>query len=129
LGNSSISDIGAAYAQNQKDVDDYKTLIKRKQFAINKGHVLTNEDKVNKKLILDIICNDKAEWDLDFFLKLSSVAVVQLEEMTQDELLNYDPSGIRLSTTGKAFVRNICAVFDQRVQRQNRSNFVFSKTI
>jgi len=129
LGNSSISDIGAAYSQNQKDIDDYKAQIERKQFAVNKGHVLTQEDEVHKKLILDIICHDKAEWDLDFFLKLSTVAVVQLEEMAQDGLLNYDPFGIRLSTTGKAFVRNICAVFDQRMQRQKRSNFVFSKTV
>ena len=129
LGNSSISDIGTAYAQNLKDIDDYKAQIERKQFALNKGHVLTQEDEVYKKLILDIICHDKAEWDRDFYSKLSAVTVVQLEEMVRDGLLNYDPSGIRISTTGKAFVRNICTVFDQRMQRQSKSNFVFSKAV
>lgn len=129
LGNSSISDVGTAYAQNQKDIDDYKTQIERKQLALNKGHVLTKEDAVHKRLILDIICNGKAEWNWDFYSKLPAAAVVQLEEMTQGGLLKYNSSGISVCDTGKAFVRNICAVFDQRMQRQSKGDFVFSKAV
>jgi oxygen-independent coproporphyrinogen-3 oxidase len=129
LGNSSISDIGTAYAQNQKDIDDYKAQIESKQFAINKGHVLTQEDVVHKRLIMDIICHGKVEWDLDFYSKLPAAALVQLDEMVQDGLLKYSPSGIWVCTTGKAILRNICAVFDRRMQRQSEGDFVFSKAV
>src|SRR5690606_14257985 len=57
LGNSSISDRGYAYAQNEKDIDAYKAAIKQGEFALIKGHLQKETDREAKQLILSIICN------------------------------------------------------------------------
>jgi len=128
LGNSSISDIGYAYAQNEKDIDTYKAAIHQGEFALIKGHLQTVKDRETKQLILSIICNEKAEWTLDFYLGLPPKAMTRLEEMRKEGLLAYDTAGIQVAALGKAFIRNICAVFDYRMQEKTRS-VSFSKSI
>ena len=128
LGNSSISDIGYAYAQNQKDIDAYKAAIHEGKFALIKGHLQTETDQQVKNLILSIICNEQAAWGLDFYLNLSPKALTQLRHMREEGLLTFDTGGIRIAALGKAFVRNICAVFDYRMQEKDKS-FSFSKSI
>src|SRR5690554_6656348 len=107
LGNSSISDIGYAYAQNEKDIDTYKAAIHQGEFALIKGHLQTVKDRETKQLILSIICNEKAEWTLDFYLGLPPKAMTRLEEMRKEGLLAYDTAGIQVAALGKAFIRNI----------------------
>jgi oxygen-independent coproporphyrinogen-3 oxidase len=128
LGNSSISDIGYGYAQNEKDIDTYKADIHEGKFALIKGHLQTEADQEAKKLILSIICNEKSAWDLDYFLNLSPKVIAQLEEMQKEGLLTFDTAGIQISPLGKAFIRNICIVFDYRMQEKPKS-LSFSKAI
>ena len=128
LGNSSISDIGYAYAQNEKDIDAYKADIHKGNFALIKGHLQNEADQEVKKLILSIICNEQATWTPAFFLNLSPDVMAQLEEMHEEGLLTYDIEGIQVSALGKTFIRNICVLFDYRMQ-EKRKAFSFSKAI
>lgn len=129
LGNSSISDIAYAYAQNQKVIEPYKDKINRGGFALNKGHLQTKEDRGIKKLILSIICNQSVKWEPGFFTDLPSSTKDQLMDMAKDGLVTFDHSGLKVTNLGKAFVRNICAVFDKRMQEKKNGNFAFSKSI
>jgi oxygen-independent coproporphyrinogen-3 oxidase len=54
LGVSSISDVGTAYAQNEKTVHDYYAAIHAGRLAVRKGYVLSKEDAAIKKYIQDI---------------------------------------------------------------------------
>ena len=128
LGNSSISDIGYAYAQNEKDIDVYKADIHQGKFPLIKGHIQNEADQEVKKLILSIICNEQFAWEPDFLLNLSPNVIGQLEEMRGEGLLTYDTAGIQVSAMGKTFIRNICAMFDYRMQEKTKS-FSFSKSI
>lgn len=128
LGNSAISDIGYAYAQNEKDLDHYKATVQEGNFALVKGHVQSEMDQRVKKLILSIICNEQAKWDLDFYLNLDPTTISRLQEMEQEGLITFQSTGIEILPTGKAFIRNICAVFDHRMQ-ENKKSFNFSKSI
>ena len=128
LGNSSISDIGYAYAQNEKDIDAYKAGIHQGNFSLVKGHIQNEADQEVKKLILSIICNEQAAWASDFFLNLSADVPAQLEDMREEGLLTYDSAGIHVSAVGKAFIRNICAVFDYRMKEKGKA-LSFSKSI
>lgn len=128
LGNSSISDIGYAYAQNEKDIDTYKEAIQTDRFALIKGHLLNMADQETRKLILSIICNHQAEWTPDFYLELPPKAMARLEEMREEGLLDFDTRGMVVSSLGKTFVRNICAVFDYRMW-EKRNSLNFSKSL
>ena len=128
LGNSSISDIGYAYAQNEKNIEAYKASVHEETFAHVKGHLQTNADQEVKKLILSIICNEKATWDLDFYLGLPPKVLAQLDDMREEGLLTFDSGGIEVAHLGKAFIRNICAVFDYRMREKGKA-FSFSKSI
>lgn len=129
LGNSSISDIGYAYAQNNKEISSYKADITLGRFPLQKGHIQTAEDQEIRQLILDIICQEKATWGTEFFLNLSQEVMDQLDEMVLDGLIIYGKSGLQVTSSGKAWVRNICSIFDKKLNRKKTSAFPFSKVV
>src|SRR5215831_16244916 len=56
LGVSAISDTGAAYAQNQRELENYYRAINGGEFAVFKGYLTDETDQTFKKYILDIAC-------------------------------------------------------------------------
>lgn len=128
LGNSAISDIGNGYAQNIKEIEPYKAAVHEGRFPVFKGHVQTKEDQLIKGLILSIICNEKADWAVDFYLNLSPRARIQLDDMEKDGLIRIGTKGICVSPIGRTFIRNICAAFDNRMH-EKKKEYSFSKSI
>jgi len=56
LGVSSISDSHYAFSQNVKVVEDYLQLVNNGELPILKGHLMTDEDLIISKHILNIMC-------------------------------------------------------------------------
>ncbi len=129
LGNSSISDIYYAYGQNSKVIELYKNQIKENLFPITKGHVLTEEDIKNKKLILDLICNQETRWDFEFFTLMDKDSLQQLLTFREEGLIVFDVYGLKILKSGMPFLRNICMVFDQRMKAREAEKFSFRKAI
>lgn len=130
LGASSISDAKYAYAQNLKKVEDYKEAISSGSLATFKGHFLSDLDLRIKDFILEVLCQGEADWDLLMTNSFSGGTLPELETMEKEGLLATSNTGVKVTQLGKAFVRNICSVFDQKLQnkKSNNSN-VFSKAI
>lgn len=126
LGNSAISDIHYAYAQNTKDILLYQEQLELGHLATSKGHLLTAEDIKVRNTILQLICKGEA---------LLSESVVgcttahQLSDMQQEGLIEMMGDRISVNPLGKPFIRNICATFDLRMRSQQSQKFVFSKAI
>jgi oxygen-independent coproporphyrinogen-3 oxidase len=57
LGVSAISDLGNAFAQNDKTLNNYYAQIHEEKLAIKRGFFLSGEDIVFRKYIKDICCN------------------------------------------------------------------------
>lgn len=57
LGVSSISDTWYGFAQNVKDLDDYYQLLEWEKIPVFKGHILSQEDLIVRKHILNLMCN------------------------------------------------------------------------
>jgi oxygen-independent coproporphyrinogen III oxidase len=129
LGNSSISDVYYAYGQNTKEIDLYKEQISLGHFAISKGHIMSKEDLENRQLILNLICNQKASWNFCFYSSLGKENRDRLRTFQEEGLINFDTHGITVLEAGLPFVRNICMVFDQRMQEKQEAEFGFSKAI
>lgn len=129
LGNSSISDIYYAYAQNVKEIDLYKEQISLGHFAVSKGHLMSKEDIENRSLIINLICNQKAEWNFCYYSNLGKSNWERLKEFKKEGLIEFDMHGIQILDAGLPFVRNICMVFDLRMQEKQEAQFTFSRAI
>jgi len=130
LGVSSISDSWYSFAQNEKTIEDYYTHLAEDQLPVFRGHVLTSEDLIIRRHILNLMCQFTTSWKdeaLDF-PELPSV-LASLEEMREDGFLTIQDDTITVTEKGKPFVRNICMAFDLRLIRKAPETKLFSMTI
>lgn len=130
LGVSAIGDSWYAFGQNVKSVEGYEKMISRGQFPVYRGHVLTREDLIIRRHILNIMCNLETSWEDENqrFPELAEV-LERLIEMQKDGILELEPEGLRIPEKGRAFVRNICMAFDLRLQRKMPETRLFSMTV
>jgi len=129
LGVSAISDAKYAYAQNLKKVEEYSKEVNGDQFAVWKGHIQTEADRFMKRCILDIACKGVLN-EKPFDRILNQQQLESLKGLKNDGLIEFSENGLILTETGRIFIRNICSVFDLRMQSQQQgSEKVFSKAI
>lgn len=130
LGVSSISDSWYSFAQNEKTIEDYYTHLAENQLPIFRGHLLTPEDLIIRKHILNLMCQFTTSWKNETlnFPELLSV-LASLEEICEDGLLTIKEDTITVTEKGKPFVRNICMAFDLRLIRKAPETKLFSMTI
>ncbi|MFK7000976.1 oxygen-independent coproporphyrinogen III oxidase [Flavobacterium oreochromis] len=130
LGISSISDSWYSFAQNEKTIEEYYTALSNNELPICKGHILSKEDLIIRKHILNIMCQFTTSWDTNhLFLKDIPSILDQLKEMELDGLVILQPNAITVTEKGKPFVRNICMAFDLRLKRKTPQRQLFSMTI
>jgi oxygen-independent coproporphyrinogen-3 oxidase len=130
LGASSISDSWYGFAQNVKSVEEYQHLVTNDVIPIFKGHVLTKEDQVIRKHILNLMCNFETSWFNDemFFADLPLV-LDELKELEKDGLIEITPRQLKVNQAGKPFIRNICMAFDLKLRNKTPDTRLFSMTI
>ena len=130
LGVSSISDSWYSFAQNVKDIEEYYDLLANNELPVFRGHVLTTEDLIIRKHILNLMCQFTTSWEhkASYFPELVQL-IPQLYEMEHDGLVTLDEHSITVTEKGKPFVRNICMAFDLRLKRKAPQTQLFSMTI
>ena len=130
LGMSAISDSWYGFAQNVKTVKEYQKLINQGEIPVFRGHILTQEDLIVRKHILNIMCNFSTSWESQHnnFLHLNK-SLQLLSEMKDDNLLQIKNNQLTVHKKAKPFVRNICMAFDVRLQQQKPDTQLFSMTI
>lgn len=128
LGASSISDTWGAFAQNMKGVEAYTEAVNKNMFPLAKGHLLTNEDKIMRRHILNLMCHYETSWESDAHtMSLLSDSLTRCKALTEDGLIKRKPKSISVTAKGTAFLRNICLCFDSRYWRSVPKETVFSK--
>lgn len=130
LGMSSISDSWYAFAQNVKTVKEYEAQVAEGKIPVFRGHLLTDEDRIVRQHILNIMCHFETSWaqpELQFDGLQNSLNL--LSEMAEDGLVVIDKNGLRVPEHARPFVRNICMAFDLRLLRKAPTTRVFSMTI
>ncbi len=130
LGVSSISDSWYSFAQNVKTIEEYYALLEQDEIPVFRGHILTAEDLVIRRHILNLMCTFQTNWQQEEmqFPEINSV-LESLHEMENDGLLITTPKGVIVTEKGKPYVRNICMAFDLRLQRNAPQTRLFSMTV
>jgi len=129
LGMSSISDSWYAFAQNEKDIDDYTKKVNQGIIPIFRGHLLTAKDLIIRKHILNLMCNLETEWNVGLGAQVKSEIIQRLKAIIDDGLIEISENKIIVKEEGRMFVRNICMAFDLRLIENKPDTRIFSMTI
>ena len=130
LGSSSISDSWYAFAQNEKTIEDYYKRLDANVLPIFRGHLLTEEDLIIRKHILNLMCHLETSWESNSLIaeQLNDIKI-RLEEMIKDELIILSKNNIIVTDKGRPFVRNICMCLDLRMLNKQPDTRIFSMTV
>lgn len=130
LGVSSISDSWYAFAQNEKTIEAYYARLEQNELPILRGHLLSKEDLIIRRHILNLMCQFETSWNNPSmqFKELSTI-LNQLKEMENDGLIEIKEHKISITEKGKPFVRNVCMAFDLHLMRKAPETKLFSMTI
>lgn len=130
LGVSSIGDSWYSFAQNVKSIEEYQHLVENDVIPIYRGHILTNEDQIIRKHILNLMCHFETSWDAyRMHFKDLETVMNRLEEMEYDGLVEITSNKLVVTEKGRSFVRNICMAFDVLLHRKAPGTQLFSMTI
>lgn len=129
LGMSAISDSWYGFAQNNKTVEDYQAIVESGQIPVNHGHILTEEDLIIRKHILNLMCQLETNFNnKNSFPELPEV-LDKLKEMQKDGLVEISSKTVKITEKGRAFSRNVAMAFDLRMIRKQPEARIFSMTI
>ena len=130
LGVSSISDSWYGFAQNVKGLEEYYHLLDNNIIPVYRGHILTEEEQIIRKHILNLMCRFETSWygQEEYFPELLEV-LERLEEMESDGLVEIGRNVLRVTEKGRPFIRNISMAFDLLLHRKAPDTRLFSMTI
>ena len=131
---SSISSIGNMYSQNAVTTMEYEKLIESGTLPVRKGIAVDDDDLIRGDVIQSLMCYDQLLFD-DFdashdieFRKYFAAELERLQPLMDDDLIQVDAEGIRITPKGRLLLRNIAMVFD-RYFNDPENDSRFSKAI
>jgi oxygen-independent coproporphyrinogen-3 oxidase len=134
FGVSSIGFVGNSYYQNVKDLTSYYQQLDNDELPILRGVVLTEDDLIRRSIIQEIMCQfalDFSQLEQKFDLVFSQYfahELIQLQDLVKLELIEFSPTGFKVTAKGRFLIRNVAVVFDKYLQ-QVKDNKRYSKVI
>ncbi len=130
LGASSISDSWTAFAQNEKNIETYYTLLEQDKIPVYRGHLLSEKDQIIRKHILNLMCNLQTKWTVTEEKSINFSEIKEnLSEIEKDGLIHINTNAINILEKGRPFVRNVCMAFDILLQQKQPETRLFSMTV
>ncbi len=135
LGVSAIGDVRGAFAQNVKKLSTYYEAIDAGRFPIERGFVLSDDDRLRRHVITSLMCNfrlDRRDVERRFGVQFDRYFADELRELEEGPVAHgfaeITPDALRVTPRGRLFVRNVCMIFDTYL-RNKTTRPVFSRTV
>ena len=137
VGLSAIGDVCGAFAQNVKKLPPYYAAIDEGRFPIDRGYLLTDDDRIRRSVITELMCNffvGRVATETRFGINFQEYFAPELAALAaeggpvSDGFLRISPEGLEVTHDGRLFVRTICMHFDRYLPRHTGQT-VFSRTI
>ena len=135
FGVSSIGDVPAGYFQNLKKLSTYYEKIDAGELPIERGVLLTDDDRLRRWVITQVMCNfqvRKADVTARFGVDFDSYfaeCLAALEELEKAGFVERGEDALRVTDEGRLLVRNAAMVFDAYMGKKDKSKPVFSRTV
>jgi len=118
FGVSAISQNPNAYRQNAKTLARYRSDLMKGQLPIERGCLVVQEDKIRRDAIHRIMCDLEIDrepfekkWNIDF-VDFFAGGSHRIRELCDDGLVQDSDGLLRVTETGRLFLRNIAMAFD-----------------
>ena len=137
LGASAIGEVGGAYFQNERKLKRYQDGIASGLLAVEKGHVLSADDRLRRQVITSLMCAFQLDvpaleerFEIDFE-RYFAKELDALEPLQDDGLLEISQDRLEVQGPGRLLVRNIAMCFDayRRPTAEPAAQPRFSRTI
>jgi oxygen-independent coproporphyrinogen III oxidase len=130
LGVSAIGDAWTAFAQNEKLLETYISMVNENKIPIMRGHLLNQEDQILRQHILNLMTKMTTSWnEVEQQTEILDGVFEKLAEMQKDGLVKVLANSCEVTEEGRAFLRNICMAFDARLIRKAPETRLFSQTV
>jgi oxygen-independent coproporphyrinogen-3 oxidase len=132
FGLSSISQTDGSFRQNFKDLPEYEHAMRQGGLPLERGFLLSSEDKRRRALVMDIMCRNRVDYPvLSSRLGVDVAAayaaeIASLADLEADGLLTRDATGFDITPLGELFRRIIAMRFDAYLDRGPRK---YSRTV
>lgn len=135
FGVSSIGDLPGGYFQNEKKLSTYYESLTRGSLPIERGVLVSDDDRLRRWIITEIMCNfavrkdevlTRFGIDFDSYFADALPALAPLEEAGFVELT---AESIRITSAGRLLVRNAAMAFDAYLGKKEGGRPVFSRTV
>ena len=132
FGMSSISQTADSYRQNRKELPDYCAGLDAGRLPLERGLILTEEDRLRRQVIMRIMCDRRIDYaalsrrlGIDFRSRFAR-EIESLADLEADGLLQRSAEGMVVSGIGALLIRIIAMRFDAYLESGPRR---FSKTV
>ncbi len=132
FGMSSISQTADSYRQNRKELPDYCADLGAGKLPLERGLILTEEDRLRRQVIMRIMCDRRANYadlsrrlGIDFRKKFAR-EIESLADLEADGLLRRDADGFVITGVGALLIRIVAMRFDAYLEAGPRR---FSRTV
>ncbi len=117
FGASAIGSFPQGYVQNITDTRDYLAAIQEGRLPIARGVKTSDEDRLRREIIERLMCDYSTDLSAvcrkhGASLELFTDERNRLEEFEEDGLVAVDGDVIKIPSEFRAYVRSVCAVFD-----------------
>ncbi|MCR8678660.1 MULTISPECIES: oxygen-independent coproporphyrinogen III oxidase [Campylobacter] len=133
VGLTSIGEGDDYYAQNHKDMVNYEAAIDAGRLPNSKGIYLSNQDKLRKFVIMELMANfslDIKRVESEFGISFFDYFKAELDELGElKQFMNISNQKIETNQTGTLLIRNIAMCFDEYMAKFKGVNNSFSKTV
>ncbi len=135
FGVSAISQTDEVYVQNAKNLAEYQQRIAQSGLATERGLRISFEDRLRRDAITRLMCDltlDKSrfeqQWGIVFDEHFAD-ALTALADMQTDGLIILMPDTLRVTETGRLFLRNIAMCFDAYLSQPSHLAPRYSRTL
>ncbi len=125
LGVSAIAETPGCYHQNEKVLTVYERRVAAGEIPTLRGHVLSDEDRRRSALIRSLMTKGRTLTTADD----RAAAAAELDMFARDGIVEIDGNEVRITATGKSFVRNVAALFDAHQRQGQRQGPTYSRAI
>lgn len=135
FGASAISQLNSAYSQNIKNASQYIKAIETNNLAIFRGYSVTNEQKVIRDVINNLMCNYYVDFNniannnkisINELYEIIDFSYENFDDFIEDGILEIENEKVNVFENGRLFTRNIAMKFDPLVKKNIGT---YSKTI
>jgi len=132
FGMSGIGDVCDHFVQNSAEMAPWEEAVDAGHLPVVKGHKLSDDDKLRRHTILNLMCNLELPWSLTEAVWGAPVDVLladcipRLAPLIADGLCTMDDAGLKITDKGRYFVRNVAMTMDAYL---GKGKGIYSKTV